>query len=67
MLEAEDTGASVLQQKVLQNFFRRSPKEENKIGLRKFFARFLAFFYKILTVKNNRAVLEPRTGQFSRT
>ena len=31
------------QKKVFKIFFRRSPKEENKKGLRKFSARFLAF------------------------
>ena len=52
---------------VLKKFFRRSPKEQNKKGLCKFSARFLAFSNKILTVQKNSAVLGPRTGQFSRT
>ena len=42
--------------KGLQNFiFRRSPKEENKKSLRKFSARFLAFFYRFL--KTNKSLL----------
>ena len=42
--------------KGLQNFFfRRSPKDENKKGLRKFSARFLAFSYIIL--KMNKSLL----------
>ena len=42
-------------------FFRRSPNEENKKGLRKFFARFLAFSNKILTVP--KIVLSSSRGQ----
>ena len=41
-----------------------APNEENKKGVRKFSARFLAFSNKI---SKNSAVLEPRTGQFSST
>ena len=52
----KDTGASVFQTKrSLETFFRRSPKEENKKGLRKFSARFLAFFYIILKAVNHPA------------
>ena len=43
-----------------------APIEENKKGVRKFSARFLAFPTKFQRFKNS-AVLEPRTGQFSRT
>ena len=56
MLEAKDTGASVLQKKRSSKFFfKRSSKEENKNGLRKFFARFLAFSY--ITLKMNKSLL----------
>ena len=63
--KAKDTGASGhthkkrsskffsgdLQKKVLKNFFSSNlPNEENKKNLCKFFARFLAFSNKILTV-----------------
>ena len=44
-----------------------TPSEENKKGVRKFSARFLAFSNEISTVQKDSAVLEPRTGQFSRT
>ena len=44
-----------------------APIEANKKDICKFSARFLAFSNKISTVKKNRAVLEPKTGQFSRT
>ena len=43
-----------------------APSEKNIKSLRKFSARFLAFSNEISTSKNS-AVLEPRTGQFSRT
>ena len=36
---------------VSKQFFRRSPKEKNKKDLRKFSAKFLAFFNKILTIQ----------------
>ena len=50
--KAKDTGASVLQKNRSSTFFfRRSPKQKNKKGLRKFSARFLAFFNNILTVQ----------------
>ena len=56
------TGASVLLKKRSStNFFWRSPKEENKIGLRKFSARFLAFSNKIFTVQ--KIVLSSSRGQ----
>ena len=42
-------------------FFRRFPKEGNKIGLRKFSVRFLAFSHKILTVQ--KIVLSSSRGQ----
>ena len=42
-------------------FFRRSPNEENKKGLRKFFARFLTFSSKILTIQ--KIVLSSSRGQ----
>ena len=77
MLEAKakDAGASALQKKGLQifffrrsqkkrssnKFFRQSPKEDNKKGLRKFYAEFLAFFNKILTVQ--KIVLSSSRGQ----
>ena len=57
----KDTGASVLQKKVFEKTFRRSPIEENKQRLRKFSARFLAFSNKILTVQ--KIVLSSSRGQ----
>ena len=42
-------------------FFRRSPLEENKKGIGKFSARFLAFFNKISTVQ--KIVLSSSRGQ----
>ena len=42
-------------------FFRRSPKEKNKKGLRKFSARFLAFPNKILMVQ--KIMLSSSRGQ----
>ena len=57
----KDTNASVfLRKKVLKIFFRRSPK---KNGLEKHFSADLQNFNH----SKNRAVLEPRTRQFSRT
>ena len=47
--------------RVFRKFSRRSPKEENKIGLRKFSARFLAFSNKILTVQ--KILLSSSRGQ----
>ena len=79
MLEAKakDTSASALQKKKRssQKFFRRSPKKKEK-GLHKNFSSDL--HKKTLSKKfssapqnfnnsKNTAVLEPRTGQFSRT
>ena len=55
-LEAKDTGASVLQKK-------RSSKIFFGRCLQKFFSGDLKNFNDL----NNTAVLEPRTGQFSRT
>ena len=61
MLEAKDTNASVfVRKKVLKIFFRRSPK---KSGLEKHFSADLQNFNH----SKNSAVLEPRTGHFSRT
>ena len=59
--------SSHLKKKVFKIFFSgnlylRKPKK----GLCRFSARFLAFSNEISTVQNS-AVLEPRTGQFSRT
>ena len=54
-LEAKDTRASVLRTKDLQIFFRRSPKEKNNKGLRKFSSRFLGFSWIIL--KMNKFLL----------
>ena len=49
-------------EKGLKNyFFRRSPIEENKKGLRKFSARFLGFSNKISTVQ--KIVLSSSRGQ----
>ena len=74
----KDAGASILQKKGLQKFFsgekglekfffRRSPIEENKKRssqiLREVSGGFQQNFYR----SKNSAVLEPRTGQFSRT
>ena len=56
------TLAQVFSKKRSPKFFcRQSPKEENKKGLRKFFARFLAFSNKILTVQ--KIVLSSCRGQ----
>ena len=54
MLEAKDQGASVpkkTQKRSSKFFFRQSPKEENKKGLRKLSATFLAFSKEISTVQ----------------
>ena len=62
-----------------QKFFRRSPKKKKKKKKKVFTKIFQAVFTKKRFPKNfstapqnfnipkNRAVLEPRTGQFSRT
>ena len=77
----KDTSASALQKKKKrssQKFFRRSQKKKKKRkrSSQKFFKRsprkhvFQRIFqalHKILTNSKNSAVLEPRTGQFSRT
>ena len=47
--------------------YANAPSEENKKGVRKLSARFLAFSQIIPNGSKNSAVLEPRTGQFSRT
>ena len=44
-----------------------APTEENEKGVRKFSARFLAFLKRNFNCSKTSAVLEPRTGQFSRT
>ena len=49
------------EKEVFKNFFRRSPKEETKKGFCKFSARFLAFYYLILTVQ--KKVLSSSQGQ----
>ena len=74
--KAKDTGASVLKKKVFKKrlrrslnqkqrssiqLFKRSPNEENKKGLRKFSARFLAFSRKTLTIQ--KIVLSSSRGQ----
>ena len=67
MLEAKDTSASVLQKKKKssQKFFRRSQKKKTK---KKVFTKIFQALHEILTIqRKNSAVLEPRTGQFSRT
>ena len=75
MLETKDQGHRLkcsLKKKGLQKnfsgekglknyFFRRSPIEENKKGLRKFSARFLGFSNKISTVQ--KIVLSSSRGQ----
>ena len=61
MLEAKDTNASVFPRKnVFKKTFRRSQK---KNGVEKHFSADLQKFKH----SKNSAVLEPRTGQFSRT
>ena len=56
----KDTGASALQKEGLQNIFSgRSPRKRSS---KNFFRRST----KLLLLKNT-AVIEPRTGQFSRT
>ena len=83
MLQTKDTSASALQKKKKkrssQKFFRRSPKKKKKKRERsshKFFKRspqknvFQKIFqalHKIFNNSKNSAVLESRTGQFSRT
>ena len=60
--QAKDTNASVfLRKQVLKIFFGRSPKKKNV--LEKHFSADLQNFNH----SKNSAVLEPRTGQFSRT
>ena len=60
--KAKDTNASVFQRKkVLKNFFRSISKKKN--GLEKHFSTDLQNFNH----SKISAVLEPRTGQFSRT
>ena len=49
------------QKKVFKTFFRRSPIEKNKTGLRKFSARFLVFSNKISTAQ--KIVLSSSRGQ----
>ena len=64
----KNTGVSVLQKKGLQKtFFRRFPLEEDKKRSSQIFPRgFWRFPTKFQRFKNS-AVLESRTGQFSRT
>ena len=61
-----------------QKFFRRSPKNKNKkkkvftkifqaISSKKRFPKNFSSASQNFTIPKNRAVLEPRTGQFSRT
>ena len=61
MLEAKtkDTGASAIQKKVLKIFFQAIYKK----SLQKIFLGYLQNFNDL----KNSAVLEPRTGQFSKT
>ena len=58
----KDTSASALQKKKRssQKFFRQSPQKN-------VFQKIFQALHKILTIQKNSAVLEPRTGQFSRT
>ena len=58
----KDTSAGVLRKKKYSKiFFRRSPKEENKKGLRKVSARFMAFINISLTIQ--KRVLFSSRGQ----
>ena len=74
------TGANVLQKKVFKKFFkqsqekdlqkfcfRRFPFEENKKRSSKIFCEVSCAFQQNFNGSKNSAVLEPRTGQFSRT
>ena len=68
MAKAKDTDASVLQKKGLQKFFSgdlylRKPKKRSLQIFPQGFWRFPTKFQRF----KNSAVLEPRTGQFSRT
>ena len=45
-------------------FFRRSPKEKNKKGLRKFFGRFLALSNEILTIQKRVLSSSREQGNF---
>ena len=74
----KDTGASVFQKKGLQKFFsgekglqkiffRRFPLEENKKRSSQIFCEVSGAFQQNFNGSKNSAVLEPRTGQFSRT
>ena len=71
MLEAKDQGASVpkkTQKRSSKFFFRQSQKEENKKGLRKLSATFLAFSKEISTVQKignfwGLEVSRPRTSK----
>ena len=63
MLEAKDQGHRCKcspKKEIFKHFFRRSPKKK---GLQKFISRDLQNFNN----SKNTAILEPRTGQFSRT
>ena len=52
----------------LQNFlFRRSPLEENKKRYLQIFRKVSGVFQQNFKGSKNCAVLEPKTGQFSRT
>ena len=79
MLEAKDTSASALQKKKKkkkrssQKFFKRSPKKKvftkifQAISTKKRFPKKFSSASQNFNNSKNNAVLEPRTGQFSRT
>ena len=50
-----------------KNFFTRSPREENKKMSSQIFREVSGVFQQNFNSSKNSAVLEPRTGQFSRT
>ena len=53
--------------KVLNFFFRRSPREENKKRTSQIFHEVSCVFQQNFNGSRYSGVLEPRTGQFSRT
>ena len=67
----KDTGASVLIKQKRKTsskfFFRRSPIEENKKRSSQISRKVSGVFIKNFNNSKSSAVLEPRTGQFSRT
>ena len=60
-------GLKLRRKRSLKFFFRRSPLEENKKRSSQIFRELSDVFQQNLNCSKISAVLEPRTGQFSRT